>query len=394
MEQFKDAHYFHIPSQGNVYTTAELKLANDKLLMLAASLKREIFSLEYLEAPAGLVPSTKEIPFTYIPSGAEIISLDAFNKSLSTNEVVIGITIIKNSNDSDSLETFLNIYSQLEENDEFDIENVAQNCLTVELNFIPYKLMHTKFQEETVFLLSGSDNLVHVYRENPQDHVFKEIQDREVHFPEFEKTPSPVVWIDILHYNNERITAFSCECGYVKVTKVDTNTNKRLYSFVTRFANHVPKVQLYLDKNHVNLVVVNATLPPALFRNISKYGLSDYVTLHRLDDGTVFTTCLVADVDFDGNKEIIVGTSSGELFMYKYNETKWYLEEVKFMAAPVLSLNYGDLSGDGVKELVVSSMIGIHVLQHDPVFIQNKLKQLILQKSVIRRPVAEKEEEG
>lgn len=68
MDQFKDAHYFHIPSQGNIYTMTKLKLANGKILILAASLKRDIFYFEYLEASQGLEPTTKEISFTYIPS--------------------------------------------------------------------------------------------------------------------------------------------------------------------------------------------------------------------------------------------------------------------------------------------------------------------------------------
>lgn len=43
-----------------------------------------------------------------------------------------------------TLETFLNIYSESEENREFNIESIAQNCLNVELNFIPYHLTHTE----------------------------------------------------------------------------------------------------------------------------------------------------------------------------------------------------------------------------------------------------------
>lgn len=51
---------------------------------------------------------------------------------------------MQNSNDSDSrLETYLNIYSEWEETEEFNIENIAQSCLNVELNYIPYKLLHT-----------------------------------------------------------------------------------------------------------------------------------------------------------------------------------------------------------------------------------------------------------
>ncbi|ENN74705.1 hypothetical protein YQE_08822, partial [Dendroctonus ponderosae] len=326
MEQFKDAHYFHIPSQGNIYTMTELRLANGKSLVLAASLKRDIFYFEYSEASLSLDPATKEISFTYIPSGAEIISIDAFNKSSITNEAVIGITIIKNSNDSDTLETFLNIYSQLEEHEDFNIENIAQNCLTVELNFIPYQLMHTELitwkgdkiaKKEIVFILTGSDNLVHIYHENTSEHSYKDIDNRDL-FPEFGKTPSPVIWIDICHLNNYE-------------------------------------------------------------EDVLKYGLSDYLTLARHNNSTVFTSCIVADIDFDGQKEILLGTGSEEIILYKRDikENKWYLEEIKNLVAPILSMTYLDISGDGVKELIVSSMKGIHVLQHDPKFVQKKLTERV-----------------
>lgn len=113
MEQFTDAHYFHLPSQGNVFTLTDLNLANGSKKLLVASLKREIFCFEYTESSSGyLKPTIKEVSFTYIPSnktitiifdklmyiftgGAEIISIDAFNKSTYKNEFVIGITIIK-----------------------------------------------------------------------------------------------------------------------------------------------------------------------------------------------------------------------------------------------------------------------------------------------------------
>lgn len=54
-----------------------------------------------------------------------------------------------------------------------------------------------------MFILSGSDNLVHIYQENPTEHTYKETDCKEV-FPEFSKTPSPVVWIDIMYINNYR----------------------------------------------------------------------------------------------------------------------------------------------------------------------------------------------
>ncbi|KAJ8941658.1 hypothetical protein NQ314_010303 [Rhamnusium bicolor] len=326
MEQFRDAHYFYIPSQGNIYTMTDLKLANGSTKLLVASLKREIFCFEYQESPTGsLVPTTKEVSFTYIPNGAEIISLDAFNKSSINNEFVIGITIIKNSNDSDTLETYLNIYSEWEESEDFDIENIAQNCLNVELSFIPYKLLHTFLvtwqdenisSKEIVFILSGSDCQVHIYREHSSDHVYKEMENKD-YFPEFIKTPSPVVWIDI-YYTDD-----------------------------------------YTD-------------------NVLEFGLSDYATLPRLDSTSILTCCEIADIDFDGQKEILIGNSAEEIMLLKRDKERgWCLEELKKIAAPILSLRYLDISGDGVKELVVLSMKGVHVLQHDFNCLQNVLDSKI-----------------
>jgi hypothetical protein len=42
-----------------------------------------------------VVPQTQELQFTYIPGGSEIISIDAYNRSTTANDFVIGITIIK-----------------------------------------------------------------------------------------------------------------------------------------------------------------------------------------------------------------------------------------------------------------------------------------------------------
>lgn len=113
MDKLESAHYFSLPSQGNIYTFAPLQLINGSNKLLVAALKREVFCFEYLENSNGvLLPTTKEVSFTYIPSkyvilvviflctfeligGAEIISMDAFNKSDNSNEFVIGITIIK-----------------------------------------------------------------------------------------------------------------------------------------------------------------------------------------------------------------------------------------------------------------------------------------------------------
>ncbi|CAH1110509.1 unnamed protein product [Psylliodes chrysocephalus] len=416
MENFKDVHVFHTSSQGNIYTIVELPMTNGSTKLLVASLKREIFCFEFQESSSGcLIPSSKEVSFTYIPNGAEIISMDAFSKNCSSNEIIIGITIIKNSSDSEGrLDTYLNIYSG-EDTEEFNIENVAQSCLNVELNFIPYKLLHTYLviwddgviNKEVVFVLSGSDNQVHVYKENTADHIYKEIDNQEC-FPEFCKTPSPVIWIDIYYSSDflERVTTFACECGYVKLLKVDVRNNKLIYNFSTRFGNYISRVYIspendapenklieestmfkeiekkndeskHLDKR-LNLIVVNTILPGVIFHDILNYGLSNYSTLPRLDSTSILTCCEVTDIDFDGEKEILIGTSSEEIMMYKRDSKKiWWLEEVKKVTAPILGIKCVDMTGDGVKDLVIFSMKGVQVLQLEHDFLQKVLNKKI-----------------
>lgn len=68
MDSFKDAYYFQIPSQGNIYTVSELLLANGCRKLLVATLKRDIFCIEYSDSIVNLVPTIKDISFTYIPS--------------------------------------------------------------------------------------------------------------------------------------------------------------------------------------------------------------------------------------------------------------------------------------------------------------------------------------
>lgn len=69
MDKICDAHYFTIPSQGNVYTLIELQTMSGSNKILAASLRRKIYLFDYfLNNDGYLKPSVKEIHFTYIPS--------------------------------------------------------------------------------------------------------------------------------------------------------------------------------------------------------------------------------------------------------------------------------------------------------------------------------------
>ena len=77
-----------------------------------------------------VVPQTQDLKFTYIPSGAEIISINAFNRSKFGDDFVIGVTIIKSA-ESGSPEQYLNIYSDWDsavDCRQLTLENLALSC--------------------------------------------------------------------------------------------------------------------------------------------------------------------------------------------------------------------------------------------------------------------------
>ncbi|KAG0726025.1 KICSTOR complex protein kaptin [Chionoecetes opilio] len=179
---FIDAHFFSLPSQGNVYTLSPLTDAQGYSKLLVTSLQRKasvskrasdsnnfgtgnvnnapwnqqnscharsemvhttlkkIFCLEYKNGR----PCMREYPFTYIPAGAEIVSIDAVNRSVIQEDFIIGITIIKKEDGKGEQSQFFNIYSDWDLNSDSALEVVSQNCLTLNLDFVPYHLYHTQ----------------------------------------------------------------------------------------------------------------------------------------------------------------------------------------------------------------------------------------------------------
>lgn len=49
--------------------------------------------------------------------------------------------------------------------------------------------------------------------------------------------------------------------------------------------------------------------------------------------------------------------------MYKYVSEKWELRGQYKLSNPIHGLQYMDVSGDGVKELIVLTLTGVHILQ-------------------------------
>uniref|UniRef100_A0A665TG89 Kaptin (actin binding protein) n=1 Tax=Echeneis naucrates TaxID=173247 RepID=A0A665TG89_ECHNA len=356
---FVEESFSRFPSQSNIYGLCQAGQQE----LLAATLKGKVVSFRYQELQQKIRPVAKEIQFTYIPVDAEIVSIDAFTKSPPKRGLVVGITFIKDSGDKAT--PFLNIYCDYEPGSEFNLESIAQSCLNLELQFTPFQLYHTEVHcddggSETVFLLSGHDQRIHLYKENVSLHQFEE-QPVERLFPELQQLPSNVLWLDMLTLaNGQRISAFGCQNGCIGLALVNqTGPGDELQGYCVFISG--------LEVKSYNLLVTSTIEMAVVYRDIQECGLSHSVCLSESDQWDAVLCALVIDLDFDGQKEVLLGTYGQELLCYKFSPAgggQFQLQWRRSFKSPVLSIIYLDLTGDGLRELAVLALKGLHILQH------------------------------
>ncbi|NXA00949.1 KPTN protein, partial [Nesospiza acunhae] len=348
--------------------------------LLAAALKGKVLLFRYRQLRPRLRPLARELQFTYIPVDAEIVSIDSFPKSPPQRGLVVGITFIKDSGDKPS--PFLNIYCDYEPGCEFDLDSVAQSCLNLELRFTPFQLCHAQVRVgqhlETVFLLSGNDPAIHLYRENPGSHQFEE-QPLQLLFPELQDLPSTALWLDVrpLPGSGHRLSALGCQSGFVRAARVDEGARVILQSWSSQQDGPISAVLLFQlpteaheDPEDSWSLLVSSTLEAAVvYRRLLRRGLAEPLELPGSRGSDAVVCAKVADVDFDGAAEVLLGTYGQELLCYKYfGSVSGAFGQFRPLwsrrfPSPLLALEPLDLTGDGLREIAVVCLGGLHVLQ-------------------------------
>ncbi|NXC46188.1 KPTN protein, partial [Penelope pileata] len=335
---------------------------------------------------------------------AEIVSIGCFQKCPPKRGLVVGITFIKDSGDKPS--PFLNIYCDYEPGCEFDLDSVAQSCLNLELRFTPLQLCHAEVRVgdscDTVFLLSGNDPGIHLYRENEGLHQFEEQPVQEL-FPELQELPSNVLWLDVCNLpgSRRRLSAFGCHSGYVRVAQVDQDTRTVLQSWSIQQDGPISTVLLFPleepDDDDTDGDSVGGhgdttgghgdpagTLPPrrvptprysllvastielsVVYRDVLSCGLSEQLLLPGSDQHDSVLCALLACTALDGGRELLLGTYGQELLCYGYRGRRrgFQLAWRRRFPSPVLALRGADLTGDGLQEVAVGCLKALHVLQ-------------------------------
>ncbi|KAK2155955.1 hypothetical protein NP493_2020g00019 [Ridgeia piscesae] len=197
--------------------------------------------------------------------------------------------------------------------------------------------------------------------------------------------------------------------------------------FFPEFANLQSKSVFYfidtvedsfdMDAPDFHLAVVSALEPLVVYRSVLEKGFGDSLLLPDSDKFDCGMCVHALDVDFDGENELLLGTYGQELIVYKFNARELSVKEPdterdelnvtessqsssrhsnsgltdgdfhllwqRNFADPLLAVDGVDVTGDGLQEIVVLSLRGLHVLQHDLKDVAqqcvDRMKQLILE---------------
>lgn len=361
---FHELNFFPLASQSNTYSLVSINVGGVNKL-LVATVSGEIYRLELDQKT--LKSSWKQITFSYIPAGVEIISLDAF--VIDPNGVVVGVTLIKPSKPKD---VYFNVYGlHCDPNSSLNWEQIAEDWTAVSLQFIPYKLLHTEIYNKDswdfVFLLPGNNLNVHIYTKQV-------LEDSLLRFPEFKDLKSNItdVVMDTNKLEFKRITAFGCQNGYIRCSFVDA-LNNTLLKFVDTNILDGPMTSVNLLSSsfeNLHLVATSAIQPAVVYKNV--FGgetMDDYIILDHSDKFDSIICSSLGDITCNGYKELVIGTYGKMILVYGFQNQKDLPQAEllwkKGLAHPVLSVTMCDVTGDGLDEIIILSTAGVHILQHD-----------------------------
>ncbi|EFA79177.1 hypothetical protein PPL_08003 [Heterostelium album PN500] len=298
------------------------------------------------------------------PQEDTIVSIDSLNEG--GDQATIAIAIV--SSQSASAKGYLSFHtykSQCQNKTTTTTSSSSSTTIntpriqTIQLDFIPFNITHTTVNNsstsKSVFLLAGSDDRVHLYKLNESGQYVE--GDTNQYFPELVNLQSNVMRIIIKYHLNYRIIVAGCQNGFLQLSVTDlescyfdgpvqalclyidrghletSNQNSslsKIKSFQSSLLNDLllqmkedngGDQQSLTDKdapfNHVHLAVGSIIGYVMVYRDILSNGLSEFQLLQDSDtfDGVTCLDCF--DIDGDGENEILVGTYSMELLVYK-----------------------------------------------------------------------------
>ena len=418
----KVAHYLACSESNNIYGTT---FASDKsflvghrrqLVRIFRDSSRVVENFEKVRGRNSGGVALAQLPLANIPDGADIISIHALpNGPICVAYHQPSLVAGRPSKYA------LNIYGYktcpsyaVDHSVEIDWDILAEDCQCVELSCIPFQLSHTKSllpqsrRPLVVILLTADDGQVYAFgpsKKKGRDLRIEAISIERV-LPELTKLslPTIIMSFDIFHTPSKRFVVAGYQNGEILLMVSGTmeesdgkdgsgpsNRSEPLLdsgvfrpSFggkLSRYRQHldgaIPSVRLFLDDNGtVNLIVCGALGYVLVYIDIERNGLNVAETLPKSMDYDAVLCSNVMDFTCTGTKDLVIGTYSGELLVYKKsNKSKdassetpnscYELHWQKRLAEPIFAVSSIDLDLDGVEELLATTEKGVYIIQAD-----------------------------
>ncbi|KAI9307950.1 hypothetical protein BJ944DRAFT_261134 [Cunninghamella echinulata] len=258
------------------------------------------------------------------------------------------------------------------------LANIGNSSQIIQLNSAPMHLIHTSIQHngesKQAFFLSSVDGIIHVYIQNQKTKQFEEITTHH-QFPLLQKISENRINILFMNFfkqsNGNQIICAGGQQGELFLAFYDSDGNETKYHSIRTF-NPITSVLIFqprvtkLDNNgEICLLVTSAIEQASVYRSIQTVGFSQN---RILPQSTLYDSVLCShamDVDWDGEREIMIGTYGRQVLIYKqvagtqdYN-VLWRRQ----FAYPIYRMTHFDLNCDGLDELLVTTMYGVHVFQ-------------------------------
>lgn len=146
--------------------------------------------------------------------------------------------------------------------------------------------------------------------------------------------------------------------------------------FATDIRNNILFQAGSVSHEPCHLLVTCAREAAVVYCYCAEQGFQFPVLLEQSSNFDCVTCCDIADVNRDGKNNIIIGTYGHTILVYPFDipgppsanelpSSSIHPMWSKRMCCPVVSIKFLDINSDGLKEMVIVSAKGVHILHCD-----------------------------
>ncbi|KAL1933395.1 hypothetical protein VTP01DRAFT_7485 [Rhizomucor pusillus] len=249
-------------------------------------------------------------------------------------------------------------------------------CQRIQIPSAPMHLSHTFVQDQLAFFLTAMDGKIHMFMRERPSGEFNKVEEIRQYFPIMAKINQlniRILYMHIYHHHNgETLICAGGQSGHLFLG-IYNSRQREIAQYTTRIFSPITSVLLFQPRvsktvhedDQVHLVVTCAVEQALVYRSVSRYGLVKSRVLPLSGDHDSVLCSHAIDVDWDGQREIIIGTYGRQVIIYKEKAGSLDYEVLwrRQFAYPIYRITHLDLNLDGLDELIVATMYGIHILQ-------------------------------